>query len=154
MVPRFALGSVLLACLLLFPKPAFSADPRELFVTVAPGVRLEVLDWGGSGPALVFLPGLGNTAHGYDSFAPRFTVRFHVVGITRRGFGASSRPAMGYSVSRLSQDVLKVLSELRLLRPILIGHSIAAEELSYVAATSPRRIGGLVYLDAAYDRTN
>jgi hypothetical protein len=32
------------------------------FVTVEDGVQLEVLDWGGSGPALVLLAGLGATA--------------------------------------------------------------------------------------------
>jgi hypothetical protein len=31
---------------------------RVQFVSVAPGVRLEVLDWGGAGPPLVFLSGL------------------------------------------------------------------------------------------------
>jgi len=33
-------------------------------VRVAPGVSLEVLDWGGSGAPLVFLAGGGHTAHG------------------------------------------------------------------------------------------
>ncbi len=33
------------------------------FVTVEPDVKLEVLDWGGAGRPLVFLAGLGNTAH-------------------------------------------------------------------------------------------
>lgn len=32
-------------------------------VTVDQGVQLEVLDWGGSGPALVLLTGSGHTAH-------------------------------------------------------------------------------------------
>lgn len=45
-------------------------SPHEAsFVNVAPGVDLEVLDWGGEGPPLVFLPGLGNTAHAFDDFA-------------------------------------------------------------------------------------
>ena len=43
------------------------------FVTVDDGVQLEVLDWGGSGPALVLLAGLGATAHHYDDFAPALT---------------------------------------------------------------------------------
>jgi hypothetical protein len=39
------------------------------FVTVDQGVKLEVLDWGGTGKPLVFLAGVGNTAHGFDSFS-------------------------------------------------------------------------------------
>jgi len=34
-------------------------------------VKLEVLDWGSSGRCLVFLAGLGNTAHDFDDFAPK-----------------------------------------------------------------------------------
>ena len=56
---------------------------------LAPTVSLEVVDWGGRGTPLVFLAGLGSTAHVFDDFAPQFTDSFHVVGITRRGFGAS-----------------------------------------------------------------
>lgn len=62
------------------------------FVSVEPGVQLEVLDWGGSGKPLIFLAGAGNTAHNFDNFAPQFTRQHHVYGITRRGFGASSKP--------------------------------------------------------------
>src|ERR1700682_5346034 len=65
------------------------------FVTVDENVRLEVLDWGGSGPSVVLLPGGGNTAHVFDGFAPKLAAGYHVYGITRRGFGASSVPASG-----------------------------------------------------------
>src|SRR5262245_44471931 len=36
------------------------------FVTVEPGVQLEVLDWGGAGDTLVLLAGLGDNAHVFD----------------------------------------------------------------------------------------
>ena len=41
------------------------------FISVDNDVRLEVLDWGGSGRALVLLAGLGNTAHVHEDFAPK-----------------------------------------------------------------------------------
>jgi non-heme chloroperoxidase len=120
------------------------------FVTVDNDVNLEVLDWGGSGRPLVFLAGLGNTAHIFDMFALKFTAAYHVYGITRRGFGASSAPASGYSADRLGDDVLAVLDGLKLNRPVLVGHSIAGEELSSVGSRYPGRVAGLIYLDAAY----
>jgi pimeloyl-ACP methyl ester carboxylesterase len=119
-------------------------------VTVAPGVALEVLDYGGSGTPMVFLAGLGNTGHIFDDFAPQFTDKFHVVAITRRGFGGSSRPSTGYDGKTLSQDVVAVLDSLHLGRVVLVGHSIAGEELSRIAAAYPSRVSKLVYLDAAY----
>jgi non-heme chloroperoxidase len=119
-------------------------------VTAEENVNLEVLDWGGSGRAVVLLTGLGNTAHIFDDFAPKLTSEYHVYGITRRGYGASSVPASGYSADRLGDDVLAVLNALKLERPVLVGHSIAGEELSSIGTRHPEMVAGLIYLDAAY----
>jgi non-heme chloroperoxidase len=126
---------------------------RSLFVTVGEGIRLEVLDWGGEGRPVVLLAGLGNTAHIFDEFAVKLSGTHHVFGITRRGYGASSHPLSGYSQQRLSDDVLDVLDSLKLVRPVLIGHSIAGDELTSLGSQHSDRLGGLVYLDAAADPT-
>ncbi|HXX46291.1 MAG TPA: alpha/beta hydrolase [Candidatus Acidoferrales bacterium] len=150
-----------LAVLLFAPnlspqQPGGWQDPSQhtvQFVTVDADVKLEVLDWGGAGRPLVLLAGLGNTAHVFDDFAPKLTGSFHVYAITRRGFGASSSPAAhdnNYSADRLGDDVLAVLDALKLDRPILVGHSIAGEELSSIGSRHPERVAGLVYLDAGY----
>ena len=123
------------------------------FVTVDENVNLEVLDWGGSGRPLVLLAGLGNTAHVFDDFAPKLTPEYHVYGIARRGYGASSDPASGYSADRRGDDVLAVLDALKINRPVLVGHSIAGDELSSVGTRHPERVAGLVYLDAGYSNS-
>jgi pimeloyl-ACP methyl ester carboxylesterase len=126
---------------------------KTQMITVAPGVSLEVIDWGGSGPALIFLAGLGNTAHVFDKFAPKFVPKFHAYGITRRGFGASSTPApddSNYTADRLGDDVLTVIDALGVKKPVLIGHSIAGEELSSIGSRFPDKVAGLIYLDAGY----
>lgn len=120
------------------------------FVAVDQNVKLEVLDWGGSGRPLVLLAGEGGSAHVFDEFAPKLTTDYHVYGITRRGYGASSAPASGYTADQLGDDVLKVIDALKLVRPVLVGHSIAGEELSSVGSRYPERVSGLIYLDAAY----
>ena len=120
------------------------------FITVDKDVELEVLDWGGSGRPIVLLAGLGHTAHIYDNFAPKLTKDYHVYGITRRGFGASGKPDSGYDADRLGDDVVAVLDSLKLEKPVLVGNSIAGEELSSVASRFPDRISGLIYLDALY----
>jgi non-heme chloroperoxidase len=127
-----------------------SSPHKVMFVTVDKEVRLEVLDWGGTGRPVVLLAGLGNTAHVFDDFAPKLTALYHVYGITRRGYGASSQPAAGYTADRLGDDVLQVLDALRLDRPVLVGHSIAGEELSSVGTRHPERVAGLIYLEAYY----
>jgi len=119
-------------------------------ITVDKDVKLEVLDWGGSGRPLVLLTGLGNSAHIFDQFAPKLTASYHVYGISRRGFGASSSPERGYEADRLGDDVLAVLDALKLSRPVLAGHSIAGEELSSIGSRHPEKVSGLIYLDAGY----
>ena len=138
------------------PETAWPLDPtphKVQFVEVEKDVRLEVVDWGGSGASLILLAGLGNTAHVYDKFAQKLTPSYHVYGITRRGFGASSAPVPwggNYTADRLGDDVLAVIDALKIDRPVVVGHSIAGEELSSVGSRHPGKVAGLVYLEAGY----
>jgi non-heme chloroperoxidase len=123
------------------------------FVTVADNVKLEVVDWGGSGRPLILLAGGNNTAHSFDRFAPKLTTAYRVYGITRRGSGISSAPPptkANYAADRLGDDILAVIAALKLDRPILVGHSLAGEELSSVGSRHPEKVAGLIYLDAGY----
>ena len=69
-------------------RPAHLRDPAPYttqFVTVDKDVRLEVLDWGGSGRPVILLAGGGNTAHVFDEFAPKLAASYHVYGIPAAG---------------------------------------------------------------------
>jgi pimeloyl-ACP methyl ester carboxylesterase len=127
--------------------------PAGRMMPIAPGVTLEVVDWGGQGSPMVFLAGLGNTAHVFDEFAPLFTDSFHVIGITRRGFGASAGAPPPVDLDTLVADITATLDSLRLGPVILVGHSIAGEEMTRFAELHPARCERLVYIDAAYDRS-
>jgi pimeloyl-ACP methyl ester carboxylesterase len=126
---------------------------RAGFVKVRDGTRLHYLDWGGNGPPLVLLAGLGSSAHTFDDLAPQLTDSFRVIGITRRGTGESDRPATGYDVESRAKDDLDVLDSLKIGAAVFVGHSIAGDELTELASHYPQRVAGLVYLDAAYDRS-
>ena len=118
------------------------------FVTVEPGVQLEVLDWGGTGQTLVLLAGIGDNAHVFDEFAYQFNDRFHVIGITRRGFGRSSQPAHGYDIDTRARDDITVLDKLNVHEAVFVGHSVSGTELNKIGAVYPDRVKKLVYLDA------
>src|ERR1700722_7236866 len=94
---------------------------KTQFVAVQPDVKLEVLAWGGSGRNLVLLAGGGSTAHVFDSLGPKLAAHYHVIGITRRGFGQSSAPQTGYDPKRLGDDVVSVIDVLHLSDPIPLG---------------------------------
>jgi non-heme chloroperoxidase len=148
-----ALALVVLSENALHAQDAVEASSHKVqFVTVDKDVKVEVLDWGGTGRPLIYLAGNGDTAHSFDSFAPKFTGGNHVYGITRRGFGASSKPTPAngnYSADHLGDDVLAVMRALGIERPVLVGHSLAGEELSSIGSRFPTKVSGLIYLDAA-----
>jgi pimeloyl-ACP methyl ester carboxylesterase len=113
MIPTASLANIFLALAAGAALSAQSSPVKRLdsvqavrFVTVEPNVKLEVLDWGGTGRPMVLLAGLGNTAHVFEDLARDLRANYHVYGITRRGFGRSSAPDAGYSADRLGDDVL------------------------------------------------
>lgn len=146
---------VLLASLTTPPGQTEWKDPSPhivRFVPVDTDVQLEVLDWGGSGQAIILLAGLGDTAHVFDEFAPMLSARYRVLGVTRRGHGRSSAAPTGYGFARLADDIARVIDGLGVRRPVVIGHSFAGEELHVLGARHADKIAGLVYIDAAFDR--
>jgi pimeloyl-ACP methyl ester carboxylesterase len=114
-------------------------------------VRLQYLDWGGSGPTLLFLTSLGGTAADFQPLAVGLTDRFHVLGLTRRGQGESDKPEDGYDTATLAEDIRAFLDAVKIDRATLIGYSIAGNEETEFARLYPQRVDKLVYLDAAYD---
>ena len=116
------------------------------------GIRLHYLDWGGVGPTLIFLTGMRSSAYIYNKFAPRFTDKFRVLALTRRGHGDSDYPETGYDADTLTEDIRQFMDRLNVEKAILAGHSLAGVELTHFAATYPTRVEKLIYLEALDDR--
>lgn len=130
-----------------------SMSPASRFAVVD-GVKLHYLDWGGEGEALIFLAGTGDTAHAFDRLAPQFSTDFHVLALTRRGFGESDKPSSGYDIPTLTEDVRGFLDEQNIKRANFVCHSAGGDEVMLFASIYPHRTGKLVFLDAAYDRSS
>lgn len=144
---------ILTAAAVLGAAAAVVAQPTARFIEREPNLWLETLDWGGEGPDVLLLAGLNHTAHVWEEFAPRLARDARVTAFTRRGWGASSHAAGGYTTERLASDVLAVCDSLGLDRPVLVGHSIAGAEMVRAAARRPGGFRGFVFLDAAYDHS-
>jgi len=128
-----------------------TAKHKSDFVTVN-GIHLHYLDWGGIGPTLIFLTGMGSSAYIFNDFAPRFTDQFRVLALTRRGQGDSDYPETGYDADTLVEDIRQFMAVLGVEKASLAGHSLAGVELTHFAATYPERVEKLIYLDALDDR--
>lgn len=134
-------------------KTAHSAagkSPASRFVAVN-GARLEYLDWGGKGPPLLFLAGLGGTAHIFSDLAPEFVSSHRCIGLTRRGFGQSEQTAGGYELDKLVEDIVRFGHRLDLQDLTLVGHSYGGVEAVRAAELHPESIRRVVLLDTAYD---
>ncbi len=131
--------------------PAWSdaATHQERFVETN-GVRLNVLDWGGTGPALILIHGYGDSPHVFDDIAPTFTDRFHVVAYARRGHGKSSG-GESFSNATLAADLKGVMDTLGIAKASLAGWSMGGNEITAAAGLYPDRVEKIVYLDGAYD---
>lgn len=132
--------------------PSDKSPHKSSFVT-ANGIKMNYLDWGGTGEVVIMLTGFGNDAHIFDEIAPSFTDKFHVIGLTRRGFGETDRPASPYDTETRVEDVRAFMDALKITRAHLVGHSLAGDEMTLFAGLYPQRVGKIVYLDAAFDRT-
>jgi pimeloyl-ACP methyl ester carboxylesterase len=132
---------------------AADKSPHKSGFVKVNGVRLHFLDWGGNGDWLLLLTGSGDDAHIFDSFAPKLIEGFHVVGLTRRGFGESDKPRTGYDTGTLVEDVRGFLDAMKITSVAIVGHSVAGTEMTMLASQYPGRVTKLVYLDAAYDYT-
>jgi pimeloyl-ACP methyl ester carboxylesterase len=82
---------------------------------------------------MLFLHGIGDTAHIFDLFAPKFTNQFRVLGLTRRGHGESEKPDSGYDTATRVEDIRQFLDALKIPRAIVAGHSAAGNEVSLFA---------------------
>jgi pimeloyl-ACP methyl ester carboxylesterase len=114
------------------------------------GVRLQYVDWGGSGPPLILVPGLGDTPYVFDDIAPAFTRHFHVIAYSRRGSG-SSEVNGPYDVLTTTEDLRALMDALKIAKADFVGYSLGGTEITELAVEHPERVGRLVYFDGCYD---
>jgi pimeloyl-ACP methyl ester carboxylesterase len=109
-------------------------------------VRLVVRDSGGEGKPVVLVHGLGLGQRSWDRVAPRLSAEgLRVVTYDQRGHGGSD-VAGSYSPSAFDEDLVAVLEEVGLEKPILVGHSLGATIALYYAA-SHKSCAGVVCVE-------
>jgi pimeloyl-ACP methyl ester carboxylesterase len=109
-------------------------------------VRLVVRDSGGEGNPVVLVHGLGFGQRSWDRVAPRLSAEgLRVVSYDQRGHGGSDVSG-DYSPSAFDEDLAAVLEQLKLEKPILVGHSLGAIIALYYAA-SHKSCAGVVCVE-------
>jgi pimeloyl-ACP methyl ester carboxylesterase len=110
-------------------------------------MTVRVLERAGRDPAVIFLHGLPGTADDFDAVAQRLD-GIHTIALDRPGFGFSSG---GYHpLAEQLSTIDRLLARLALRGPVvLVGHSYGGTLALAYAEAHPRRVRGLVLVDAA-----
>jgi N-formylmaleamate deformylase len=113
-------------------------------------MRIHFSRTGGSGLPVVLLHGLMGSGACWSPLARAIEDEFDVVMPDARGHGRSTAPEFGYSYDQLADDVLGLVEELQLLRPVFIGHSMGGMTAAVVTQRSAGNVRGLVLVDPTF----
>jgi non-heme chloroperoxidase len=100
----------------------------------------------GSGSAVVLVHGYALNGHSWEKQEAALLAAGHrVITYDRRGFGASSRPSIGYEFDTLATDLHILLSRLDLRGAVLVGFALGTGEVArYLAVHGPGRVRAAV----------
>lgn len=103
----------------------------------------------GNGDPVVLLPGLGATAHVWDSALTHLTESFSVVRFDNRGIGRSVCKRQPVTLSDYSADLVELLDFLQLDRAHVLGLSLGGMIAQRFAIDHPSRVNRLVLVSCA-----
>lgn len=110
--------------------------------------RLHYVEWPGSGPAILCIPGITAGAHNFSALAERLSPQYRVIVIELRGRGLSDRPAGGpYGLLTHVQDVVGLIGELKLAPVSLFGHSFGGYVVALLASRHPELVSHHIMMD-------
>ena len=110
-------------------------------------MKLHYLE-AGAGKPLVLIPGWSQTAAQFKHQLDGLSDRYRVIAIDMRGHGDSAKPAYGYRIHRLSQDLHEFLVANSLAEVTLGGHSMGCSVIwGYWELYGGERVARLLLID-------
>jgi pimeloyl-ACP methyl ester carboxylesterase len=131
--------------------PARSGDRSSSarFLSV-PGGTIAYEEFGGDGPLVVAVPGIGDLRSEYRFLARALTDRgHHVVLMDLRGHGDSTVAFDDVSVPAIADDIIALVQHLDRGPAVLVGTSYGAAAVADAAARAPQLASGVVTIGPA-----
>lgn len=115
------------------------------------GGHIAYETFGSSGPAVVALPGIGDTRASYRALTPLLVAAGYTVHVMDlRGHGASDTTFTSFTSEDIGEDAVALMDALDLRETVLIGNSVGAAAIAHASLTSDR-VGRLVLLSGFVD---
>jgi pimeloyl-ACP methyl ester carboxylesterase len=111
--------------------------------------RVNLVDTGGDGPAIVWIHGLGGNWQDWLLNLPAFMHSHRCVALDLPGFGRSEMPAEPISISGYARIVDALCDQLGVHDPVVVGNSMGGFIGTELAIANPTRVTKLVLVSAA-----
>lgn len=89
-------------------------------------------------PALVLMHGVTDDGLCWSTIAEALASEYDVIMVDARGHGRSDAPKRGYGPAFHAKDLAAIIKQLKLKRPIILGHSMGAMSALTFAASYPK----------------
>ena len=112
-------------------------------------IKLPYVEQGDpAGVPMLLLHGVSDSWHSFERVLPLLAPDIHAFAISQRGHGDSSRPASGYHLSDMSDDLAAFLDVVGVPQATVVGHSMGASVAQRFAIDHPDRTSKLVLMGA------
>jgi len=111
------------------------------------GVKIQLAIWEGRKKQILCIYGITANCRFWDCLASALSPHHRVIAMDLRGRGLSDKPPTGYSIKHHCKDILILMNDQGLQRPVLMGHSLGAFISLVFAARYPQRVDQLILLD-------
>lgn len=141
--------------LLNLPESEILDEPIGIDLTLktaklSNGVNLQYAEQGSfSGTPVIFLHGLSDSWHSFESVLSFLPYNIHAFAISQRGHGDSDRPLSGYTPKDFADDVADFIQLHDLKSVYIVGHSMGGVVAQQFAIDYPQLTKGLVIISSA-----
>jgi pimeloyl-ACP methyl ester carboxylesterase len=111
------------------------------------GLKIQLAVWDGKGKQILCIHGITANCRFWDCLASALAPPHRVIAMDLRGRGLSDKPPTGYSIEHHCKDILALMNDQGLERPVLMGHSLGAFISLVFSAQYPQRVDRLILVD-------
>jgi pimeloyl-ACP methyl ester carboxylesterase len=130
-------GVFTVLALAMFLQPAPPAGWTDAYVW-GNGIRIHYWHAANPGkPVMIFAHGSSDDALSWTNFAKELTASYDLYLVDARGHGLSDPPKASDPADVQAEDLAAFIRELKLVKPILMGHSMGSSSVAWFSAKYP-----------------